>query len=256
MDKLPFSTFLMDRVRRVTEIGLATGKVNWSAVGIGSPSLELNGETIDKQDAYGAMIAQIDTAKGAALSFEIDTINLQVLSAQRGAKVEVGSEANKIKGEIFDIQSVKDGKATLQFTPLTAPAYVYPINNDKTQGAEIEVGTEEGNAQVAGNVVTLPEGFTATMVGVYYEYETADAVKLSDNSEDFGSAAKYLVQMYVRDICTDQKRLGVLVFPKAKLDNNVTVDLTTEGTHPVTLTAQKEYCADESNLYYWIWATK
>ena len=62
--------------------------------------------------------------------------------------------------------------------------------------------------------------------------------------------------MYVRDICTDQKRLGVLVFPKAKLDNNVTVDLTTEGTHPVTLTAQKEYCADESNLYYWIWATK
>lgn len=256
MDKLPFSTFLMDRVRRVTEIGLATGKVNWSAVGIGSPSLELNGETIDKQDAYGAMIAQIDTAKGAALSFEIDTINLQVLAAQRGAKVEVGSEANKIKGEIFDIQPVKDGKATLQFTPLSTPAYVYPINDNKTQGAEIEVGTEEGNAQVAGNVVTLPEGFKATMVGVYYEYETADAVKLSDNSEDFGSAAKYLVQMYVRDICTDQKRLGVLVFPKAKLDNNVTVDLTTEGTHPVTLTAQKEYCADESNLYYWIWATK
>ena len=114
MDKLPFSTFLMDRVRRVTEIGLATGKVNWSAVGIGSPSLELNGETIDKQDAYGAMIAQIDTAKGAALSFEIDTINLQVLAAQRGAKVEVGSETNKIKGEIFDIQPVKDGKATWQ----------------------------------------------------------------------------------------------------------------------------------------------
>ena len=58
MDKLPFSTFLMDRVRRVTEIGLATGKVNWSAVGIGSPSLELNGETIDKQDAYGAKIGR------------------------------------------------------------------------------------------------------------------------------------------------------------------------------------------------------
>lgn len=256
MDKLPFSTFLMDRVRRVTEIGLADGKVNWSAVGIGSPSLELNGETIDKQDAYGAMIAQIDTAKGAALSFEIDTTNLQVLASQRGANIEVGSETAMVRGEIFDVQPVKDGKATLEYTPLTTPAFVYGINNDKTQGEEIEVGTEAGNAQITGNVVTLPDGFEPTMVGVYYEYETADAVKLSDNSEEFGTAAKYLVQMYVRDICTDQKRLGVLVFPKAKLDNNVTLDLTTEGTHPATITAQKEYCADESNLYYWVWATK
>lgn len=253
---LPFSTFLMDRVRRMTEIDLASGKVNWSAVGIGSPSLELNGEKIEKQDAYGAMIAQIDTAKGAVLSCELDTTNLQVLASQRGAKVEVGDGETLVKGEIFDVVDVKDGKATLTYTPISAPAYVYPINKDQTQGTEIEVGTEDGNAQVAGNIVTLPEGFEQTRVGVYYEYETADAVKLLDNSEDFGSAAKYLIQMYIRDICTDQKRLGVLVFPKAKLDNNVTIDLTTEGTHPVSLTAQKEYCADESNLYYWIWATK
>ncbi|NBK77286.1 hypothetical protein D5272_01390 [bacterium D16-76] len=256
MDKNGISSFLMDRVRRVTEINLETGKVNWSAVGIGDPSLELNGETIDKQDAYGAMIAQIDTAKGAVFGASIDTPNLQVLASQRGATIEVGSEDKMIESEYFDVVKVVDGKATLTYTPKEAPPYVYAINSDQTQGDEYEVGLEDANAKIEGNVVTLPEGFTATQVGVYYKYETADAVKLTDNSDTFGTAAKYLIQMYVRDICTDAKRVGVLIFPKAKLDNNVTIDLTTEGSHPISLTAQKEYCADESNLYYWVWATK
>lgn len=253
---LPFSTFLMDKVRRITEVDLATNTPNWSAIGVGSPSLELNGETIDKQDAYGAMIAQIDTAKGAAISGEMDTTNLHLLSSQRGANIEVGSETSKVRGETFDVVDVKAGKATLTYTPLTVPAFVYKIKKDQTQGEAIEVGTEEANAKISGNEITLPAGCDATRVGVYYEYETADAVKLSDNSESFGQAAKYLFQIYIRDICTDQKRLGVLVFPKGKLDNNVTLDLTTEGKHPFKITAQKDYCSDESNLYYWIWATK
>lgn len=254
--KLPFGTFLMDKVRRITEVDLATNAPNWSAIGIGSPSLELNGETVDKQDAYGAMIAQIDTAKGAALSGDMDTTNLHLLSSQRGANIKVGSEAAKVRGETFDVVDVKGGKATLTYTPLVAPAFVYKINKDQSQGEEIAVGTEEASAKISGNEVTLPANFDATRIGVFYEFETADAVKLSDNSESFGQAAKYLFQIYVRDICTDQKRLGVLVFPKGKLDNNVTLDLTTEGKHPFKVTAQKDYCTDEANLYYWIWATK
>lgn len=254
--KLPFATFVMDRVRRITEISLETGMVNWSARGVGDPSLELNGETVDKNDAYGALIAQIDTAKGAALSANLDTTNIPLLASQRGAKVEVGSEDAMVKGRIFDVVDVKNSKATLTYTPSTTPAYVYPIKADQTQGDEIEVGTEDGNAKITDNVVTLPEDFAYSKIGVVYDYETADGVRLSDSSEEFGTAAEYIVEMYMRDICTDTKRLSYLVFPKGKLDNNVTLDLTTEGTHPFTITAQKEYCADESQLYYWFWATK
>lgn len=254
--KLPFSTFVMDRVRRVTEISLETGMVNWSAHGVGEPSLELNGETVDKKDAYGALITQIDTAKGAALTANLDTTNIPLLASQRGAKVEVGSADAKVKGRIFDVADVKNGKATLKYTPLTAPAFVYPIKADQTQGEEIEVGTESGNAQITDNVVTLPEGFEYSKIGVVYDYETADGVRLSDSSEEFGTAAEYIFEMYMRDICTDAKRLSYLVFPKGKLDNNVTLNLTTEGNHPFKITAQKEYCAEESQLYYWFWATK
>lgn len=254
--KLPFATFVMDRVRRITEISLETGKVNWSARGVGSPSLELNGETVDKKDAYGALITQNDTAKGAALSGNMDTINIPLLASQRGAKVEVGSETAPVSGRTFDVVDVKDGKATLTYTPKVAPAFVYPINADQTQGDEIEVGTDTDNAKITGNTVTLPDGFAYSKIGVVYDYETADAIRMSDSSEEFGTAAEYIFEMYMKDICTDTKRLGYLVFPKGKLDNNVTIDLTTEGTHPFKITAQKEYCADESQLYYWIWATK
>lgn len=246
----------MDRIRRVTEINLATQTPNWSAVGVGNPSLELNGNSVDKTDAYGAMIAQIDTAKGAKISGELDTTNINLLASQRGAKIEVGSEGSMISSETFDIVDVKDHKATLTYTPSSAPAFVYAINKDQTQGAELAVGLEETDAKIEGKVVTLPASFEATRIGVYYQYETADAVKLTDSTEDFGTAAKYIFQIYFKDICTEQKRLGVLVFPKGKLDNNVTLALTTEGTHPFTITAQKEYCADNSNLYYFCWATK
>lgn len=254
--KLPFATFVMDRVRRITERSLETGKVNWSARGVGEPSLELNGETVEKKDAYGALIAQIDTAKGASLSGNLDTINIPLLASQRGAKIEVGSDEKKVNGRLFDVVDVKDGKATLTYTPIVAPAYVYPIKADQTQGDEIEVGTADENAKIAGNVVTMPDGFAYSKIGVVYDYETSDGVRLSDSSEEFGAAAEYIVEMYMRDICTDTKRLGYLVFPKGKLDNNVTLDLKTEGTHPFKITAQKEYCADESQLYYWFWATK
>lgn len=254
--KLPFSTFIMDRVRRITEVNLETGKVNWSARGVGEPSLELNGETIEKTDAYGALMAQIDSAKGAALSGNLDTFNIPMLASQRGAKVEVGSEGAEVDGRIFDVVDVKDGKATLTYTPTTAPTFVYAINADNTQGDEVEVGTETGNAQITDKTVTLPDGFKGTKIGAVYDYKSADVVRLSDSSEDFGISAEYIVEMYMRDICTDAKRLGYLIFPKGKLDNNVTLNLTTDSTHPFTITAQKEYCADESQLYYWIWATK
>lgn len=251
------NTFVMDRVRRITEVDLTTGKVNWTARGVGEPSLELTGESVDKTDSLGTLIAKIDTAKGANFGAEMDTIIMPLLASQRGATIEVGTEENKVRGKKFDVVKVSGGTATLTYTPLTAPAYVYPINADNTQGDPIEVGTGDENAKVSGATVTLPDGFTASQVGVLYEYETADAQKMSDNSESFTDPAEYIIDMLARDICNSSlKRAGALVFPKAKLDNNVTLNLTTEGTHPFSITALKDYCSEEGNLYYWIWETK
>ena len=134
-----------------------------------------------------------------------------------------------------------------------APAVVYPITNDKNIDNTniIEVGTEATQAQIAGKEITLPADFTGSMIGVYYQYETASAVKVSDGSENHAEAAKYIVDVLAADVCNPSiKRAGKLVFPKAKIDNNFTLNLTTEGTHPFSFSALKDYCADDEELCY------
>ena len=123
--------------------------------------------------------------------------------------------------------------ATLKRTPLGTPAAVYTMSEDKNISGVIEVGAEEENAKISGTTITLPATFEGTTVGVYYEYETESAVKLVDSAESFAEAAMYIVDILAADVCNPSvKRAGKIVFPKAKIDNNFTVNLTTEGTHP------------------------
>ena len=40
------------------------------------------------------------------------------------------------------------------------------------------------------------------------------------------------------------------MIPKGKIDNNFTINLTTEGNHPFSITAMKDYCSEEEQLCY------
>ena len=183
--------FVIDKVRRITQINLATGLVDFTGTSVESPQIEFTGESTDKTDA------------------------------------------------------------TLKHVPTSAPAAVYTMSEDKNISGMIEVGVDEGNAKIEGKVITLPASFVGTTVGVFYEYETDSAVKLVDSAESFAEAAMYVVDILAADVCNPSvKRAGKIVFPKAKIDNNFTVNLTTEGTHPFSFTALKDYCADDAELCY------
>ena len=177
------------------------------------------------------------------------------MGAQLGSEVQVADSSKKVKGADFAILTVTDDKgtktATLKHVPTSAPAAVYTMSEDKNISGMIEVGVDEGNAKIEGKVITLPASFVGTTVGVFYEYETDSAVKLLDSAESFAEAAMYVVDILAADVCNPSvKRAGKIVFPKAKIDNNFTVNLTTEGTHPFSFTALKDYCADDAELCY------
>lgn len=245
------NNFIIDKVRRVTQVNLATGLVDWTATSIESPQVEFTGESTDKTDAQGVLLARFDTAKGVNFSGEASMLSMPMMAAQLGTEVQVATEENKVHGKTFEVLKVADKKATLTHTPSVAPACVYVLSQDKNIESKIEVGTEEGNASVAGNVITMPENFAGTQVGVLYEYDTAAAVKLVDGSENYAEAAEYIVDILAADVCNPSiKRAGALVFPKAKIDNNFSVNLTTEGTHPFSFSALKDYCSDEAELCY------
>ena len=247
--------FVIDKVRRITQINLATGLVDFTGTSVESPQIEFTGESTDKTDAQGVLLARFDTAKGVNFSGELSLLNLNLMGSQLGSEVQVAGENAKVKGADFTSLPVTDADgtktATLKHTPLETPAAVYTMSEDKNISGVIEVGTNEENAKISGTTITLPATFEGTTVGVYYEYETESAVKLVDSAESFAEAAMYIVDILAADVCNPSvKRAGKIVFPKAKIDNNFTVNLTTEGTHPFSFTALKDYCADDAELCY------
>lgn len=247
------NNYVIDKVRRVTQINLESGMVDFTGTSVENPQVEFTGESIDKTDAQGVLLARFDTAKGVNFSGELSVLSMPLMAAQLGTEVQVASATNKLKGEDFEILKVVEGTATLTNMPTVAPTHVYPITNDKNIDNTniIEVGTEDDQAKISGKVITMPDGFTGTMIGVYYQYETEAAVKVSDGSENHAEAAKYIVDVLAADVCNPSvKRAGKLVFPKAKIDNNFTLNLTTEGTHPFSFSALKDYCADDEELCY------
>ena len=45
--------FVIDKVRRITQINLATGLVDFTGTSVESPQIEFTGESTDKTDAQG-----------------------------------------------------------------------------------------------------------------------------------------------------------------------------------------------------------
>ena len=255
------NNFVIDKVRRVTQVNLETKLVEWTATSIENPQVEFTGESTEKTDAQGVLLARFDTAKGVNFSGEASLLSFPMMAAQLGSEVQVASSSVKLTGKTFEVLSVTssgaDKTATLSYTPTTAPTYVYGMTADKNIDSKIEVGTGTGKAQVSGKTVTLPTTYTGTTVGVFYEYETDSAVKIVDSSEKYAEAAEYIVDILAADVCNPSvKRAGSLVFPKAKIDNNFSINLTTEGTHPFSFSALKDYCADDAELCYFIFNEK
>ena len=90
--------FVIDKVRRITQINLETGLVDFTGTSVESPQIEFTGESTDKTDAQGVLLARFDTAKGVNFSGELSLLSLRLMAAQLGSEVQVASETTKVKG--------------------------------------------------------------------------------------------------------------------------------------------------------------
>lgn len=250
-----FDNYVIDKVLRLTEVGLTSEEVNWTMTSIESPNWEFTGEAVEKNDAHGVLLASFDTAKGVGFSGEGSLLSAPMLAAQRGAQLEDGATA-AVKGETFEVVDVKDGVATLSHTPSKTPKYVYEITKEKGVGEKYQIGLEGGDWAISEAEIAVPTTYEGKRVGVYYEYTTTTGLKITDKADEYATAAKYIVNVLVRDMCNqDLKRACTIVFPKAKIDNNVSINMTTEGTHPFSFKALADYCED-SELCYVLFDTK
>lgn len=130
--------FVIDKVRRITQINLATGLVDFTGTSVESPQIEFTGESTDKTDAQGVLLARFDTAKGVNFSGELSLLNLNLMGAQLGSEVQVADSSKKVKGADFAILTVTDNEGT------------------KTATKTVPISTLNSWAETFSNILSIP----------------------------------------------------------------------------------------------------
>ena len=232
----------------------ADGTYLWSINQITDPSLSITTETAEAVDALGARIATFDRAKNAEFTAENSLFDLGLFAAQQGKEKEVASAEKMIEApsmEIFDITADMQS-ITLKHTPITAPEEIFILKGDGTMGTRYVSGDAASDTAFvySDGVITLPTGLTAgQQVFVMYDYMASEAVAVTVDAVAFPKAGRFVMEVLGTDVCDPSTLIhAYIVFLNAKLDANVDITFTTEGTHPFTLQCQQAYCDKEKVL--------
>ena len=228
------------------------------------PTLELGGETVYSTDAVGVNIMAFDRSKTAAFSFSNALMHLGVLASQRGVEKQVASSDKKIVMtciEPLEVTVAPEGASTvtLTHTPYAEVEgvpfkYIDKVSRSFVTEKTIELGeSADTNFSVSGKTITLPTGITWTkgdLIMVKYKYETDSGMAIDDNGEVFAQPGEFVIEAFCYNPCEKGvKKLLNIIFPNAKEDNNISLTMTNELSHPVTINAMQDYCSTDKKLF-------
>ena len=88
-------------------------------------------------------------------------------------------------------------------------------------------------------------------VAIWYDAEVEkDAQIIRNTTKDFAKSGKFVLEVLVAEPCAPEvEYYAYIIFNSAKLDNNVSLNLTTEANHPFSITALRDYCSDYDELF-------
>lgn len=250
------SELILDRVRRATVHDLTTTGILYTMSSIEDPSLACTAEGEEITDAIGATITTLYRAKKATFSGTNSLIHLGLLAAQYGAKQVKGTNADKITDWTYDILTVASGATTVKTTKVPKDAakikYVYGfVNNDiSTAYAVGSTGSATVAVIAADGTITVPTGFTGKLF-VEYEYEVENAMKITNQTDEFPETVMLIIYAIFRDKCNDNLVYsGKIIAPKAKLNpEQVELALTSTGKHSFEFKLASDYCDEDSELF-------
>ena len=253
---------ILDKVRSLTTHDLATGQLLFRLTSLEEPTLSCTSESEEIQDAIGSVITTLYRAKRATFSATNSLISLDLAAEQYGAKKQIaglkdytyGKEADataKIVDYTYEILTISDGKVTLAHKASDDIKFIYSIENNEI-GTMYKAGAAASATEFVinneGDVteITVPEGLTGK-VYVEYQYETLDAIRISNRASEFPRAVSLIVYAYFKDRCNENLVYsGKIICPKAKLNpEQVELALTSTGKHAFEFTMMKDYCAEE-----------
>ena len=252
---------VLEKVRSVAVHELTAGgiggKMLYRLTSVEDPTLSCTAEGEEVTDAIGAVITTLYRAKKATFSGTNSLISLDLAAAQYGTEKEVAGTNNKIVDYAYQVLTIDGGKVTLDKEPLTMTDeegntestvnYIYSIVDGEI-GATYEAGAaaDADHFVISGKEITVPTGLTGK-VYVEYQYETENAVKVTNMASEFPEACSLVIYAYFKDKCNENLTYsGKVICPKAKLNpESIELALTSTGKHPFEFTMMKDYCAEE-----------
>lgn len=248
---------IIDRVRSLTAHDLETNQILYRLTSLEDSSLRCTAEGEEITDAIGATITTLYRAKKATFSATNSLLSLDLAAAQFGTQKAVATNVSRITDTIYEIITVPQGATsiTLKYKPKNDIKYIYEINKNEL-GVSYTVGAVASATQFVVNkttgVITLPTDFATSgekKVYVEYQYETENAIKITNKTTDFPSSCSIVIYAYFRDRCNDNLLYsGKIICPKAKLNpEQVELALTSTGKHAFELQMSKDYCSEEGD---------
>ena len=255
-----FDEIVIDRVYRAHKFDL-NGKRIWTATQIKDPSLECGGETVYSTDAVGANIMGFDRSKTGSFTFSNAMMHMAMLADQLGSKKDVADSNHKIEMTCLEVLKVNDDNATVTLTHTPKDItenvpfkYLDKVDANLVALATYELGSSaDKEFSVSDKTITLPTGanFKAgDRVIVKYTYESDEGIQIVNNADEHSEAGEFVIEAFCYNPCDQgNKKLLNIIFPNAKEDQAVTLTMTNELTHPVTINAMQEYCSTDKCLF-------
>ncbi|MEG1502113.1 MAG: hypothetical protein RR370_01850 [Synergistaceae bacterium] len=260
---------LIDRALRGTMTDKGTGEVIFTIDQVKDPSLECSGETVYSTDAVGSKIAAFNRSKDATLSGANAIINFGMMAAQLGSDKTLATADKKITVPKFQIiQPVESGgvkKLNLKKVPVGAAGaeikYIYALHNGRSIAKKYEVGATgatQFTVNAASKTIILPtsaEITEKTYFGVWYNYEADGsagngAVEISNRADAFAKGGVFdLEVLFVNPCNPNEKIYGHILFGNAKMQDNLTLNISNEAEHGFTVECMQDYCNPDRQLF-------
>lgn len=244
---------VLEKIRQASLYDLETGILLNRLTSIEDPTLNTTAEKEEVLDAQGNTITDIYRAKKATFGGSNSLFSLDLAASQFGATKEVASAENKIINYMAETMTITNGQVKLSKTPVeNTISYIYIIEGGEI-GESYPVGsaaTEEEAVVAADGTITVPTVVTEGKVYVEYAYESEEAVRVVNKTNEYPTAGKLVILALFRDKCTDKTILGSIICPKAKLNpESVDISLTPSGKHPFEYTMMKDFCSNDEELF-------
>lgn len=241
---------ILDKVRSLTTHALDTGKLLFRLTSLEDPTLQCTAEGEEITDAIGSEITTIYKAKKATFGATNSLISTDLMAAQFGTKKVVANSTDKITDYTYEIIEVNNGTLTLKNAASNDIKYIYSMTDGEIATAyeqAAEASATEFSIDAQNKVITVPTGITSGKFYVEYEYETEDAIKITNKANEYPEACSLIIYAYFKDRCNENKVYsGKIIAPKAKLNpEQVELALTSTGKHAFEFKIMKDYCDEE-----------